>query len=182
MKRSTVDIYMMSTPILVGTATTNAAGDFSTTVTVPTSLSLGTHTIQIVGTNPGNELSQASLGVLLAEKPSATPTVTSPIGTRIGFVTRRASLKKGSVVALQSLLGQVPEGAEVKMARVMVTVPKATKRAKSKLAKKRIQTVVRSLRAAGYEGAVTTRVKTQSKRNRQVDRNLVSVWFAGPTS
>lgn len=177
LRRSTVDIYVMSTPILVGSATTDATGAFSTSVTIPDSMTLGTHTIQVIGTNPGSELSRASLGLLVAAQPNDATAVVSPIGTRIGFVKNGAAVNKRSIVALQSLMGQVPDGSQANMARVVIFVPKATKRGASKaLAKKRAAGAVRALRSVGYDGAVTTRIK--SKKVRRAGNTVVTVWFA----
>lgn len=177
MKRSTVDIYMMSSPILVGTTTTDALGAFTTNITVPPSLSLGTHTIQIIGTNPGNELSQASLGLQVVAEPSDASQVTSPIGTRVGFRKNRSALTKASVVALRSLVGQIPANADAQMSRVVLTVPKSAKSKDLKLTRKRLARVERTLRAVGYEGPVTTRMLKKAKE-RQAGRGLVTIWFS----
>jgi hypothetical protein len=177
LRRSTVDIYVMSTPILVGSATTDATGAFGTSITIPDSMRLGTHTIQVIGTNPGNELSRASLGLLVAAQPNDATAVVSPIGTRIGFVKKGAAVNKRSIVALQSLMGQIPDGSQANMARVVISAPKATKRGASKaLAKKRAAGAVRALRSVGYDGPVTTRIK--SKKVRQAGTTVVTVWFA----
>jgi hypothetical protein len=178
MRRTTVNIYMMSTPILVGSVTTDSAGSFSTNFMIPTSMNLGTHTIQVIGTNPGNELSQASVGVLVVEEPSVTLGVESPIGTQIGFMKKRAAVNKRSIVALQSLVGQLPDGSQANIARVVISVPKATKRSSAKaLAKKRAAETVGVLRSVGYEGPVTTRVTTK-RRERLNERGSVTLWFS----
>ncbi len=177
MKRSTVDIYMMSSPILVGTTTADVRGAFTTNITVPPSLSLGTHTIQIIGTNPGNELSQASLGLQVVAEPTDALQVTSPIGTRVGFLKNRPDLTKASVVALRSLVGQIPASADAQTSRVVLTVPKSAQSKDVKLTRKRLALVERTLRAVGYEGPVTTRM-VKKRKERQAGRGLVTIWFS----
>lgn len=61
---SEVRLYIFSTPVLLGTTTTNAAGSFSALFPVPTDLVEGLHLLQLNGMSSVNELRSASLPVL----------------------------------------------------------------------------------------------------------------------
>lgn len=60
-----VEIWLNSTPVLLGTATADAAGAFTATVTVPAATTVGAHTVRVVQQASGVEAS-APLTVLAA--------------------------------------------------------------------------------------------------------------------
>ena len=185
LRGTTVNIYIMSTPILIGAADVSAQGNFTTTVTIPQAMSLGTHTLQIVGVNPGNETSRASLGMTVVATDPTVVVVKSPIGTQVGFIKKTAKLTKRSATSLNSLVGQIPAGSTSLRARVLMYVPKAASRNEVKLNAQRQRTVVSALRAAGYVGAIKT--KTVKKKSKKASKaNAITIWFsvtdAGRTS
>lgn len=179
LRGTTVNIFIMSTPILIGAADVSARGDFTTTVTIPQAMSLGTHTLQIVGVNPGNETSRASLGVTVVATDSTLIVVKSPIGTQVGFIKNTAKLTKRSATSLNSLVGQIPAGSTSLRARVLMYVPKSASRNEVKLNAQRQRTVVSALRAAGYVGAIKT--KTVKKKSKKASKaNAITIWFSVP--
>jgi hypothetical protein len=183
LRGTTVNIYIMSTPILIGATRVSARGNFSTTVTIPPTMSLGTHTLQIVGVNPGNETSRASLGITVLANDSTVAVVTSPIGTQVGFIKNTAKLTQRGTTALISLVGQIPAGSTDVQARVLMYVPKSAGEQELQLNNKRKFTVVRALRAAGYSGAITTKVikKNSKQGSKKGSRdNAITIWFSTP--
>jgi hypothetical protein len=184
LRRTTVNIYIMSTPILIGAAQVSAQGNFTTTVTIPATMRLGTHTLQIVGVNPGNETSRASLGItVLSATASTVSVVSSPIGTQVGFKKNTAKLTKRSATSVNSLVGQVPTGSTSLRARVVMFMPTSASRYEVKLNKQRQRTVVNALRTAGYAGEITTKViKKKSKQGSKKGSqgNAITIWFSTP--
>ena len=179
LRGTTVNIYIMSTPILIGAADVSARGNFTTTVTIPQSMRLGTHTLQIVGVNPGNETSRASLGMTVVSAEADASVVTSPIGTQVGFTKNTAKLTKRSATSVNSLVGQIPTGSTSLRARVLMFMPKSASRYEVKLNKKRQKVAVSALQAAGYAGAITTKtVKKKSKKSSKA--NAITIWFSTP--
>jgi LPXTG-motif cell wall-anchored protein len=52
---STIDLYVYSTPIQVGTATADANGAFTAVVTLPAGLATGTHHLVAAGLDPSGD-------------------------------------------------------------------------------------------------------------------------------
>jgi hypothetical protein len=184
LRGTTVNIYIMSTPILIGAANVSAQGNFTTTVTIPATMRLGTHTVQIVGVNPGNETSRASLGMtVLSAADSTVSVVPSPIGTQVGFKKNTAKLTKRSATSVNSLVGQIPTGSTSLRARVLMFIETSAGTYEIKLNKQRQKTVVNALRAAGYAGEITTKViKKKSKQGSKKGSqdNAITIWFSTP--
>jgi len=60
---SEVKVYLFSTPVLLGTATTDAAGAFAANFPLPDGIEPGVHTVQVNGFAPSGEVRSLSLGV-----------------------------------------------------------------------------------------------------------------------
>lgn len=71
---STVTISIASTPTVIGTTTANASGAFTVTVTIPSSISPGVHTISASGVDP------AGAPLVLTASITVTSSPTSPSG------------------------------------------------------------------------------------------------------
>lgn len=65
---STVDVYLFSTPRLLGTVPTDANGNFSGSVPVPLDIAAGRHTLQSNGFTASGSVRSLNLGVQLDEK------------------------------------------------------------------------------------------------------------------
>jgi len=73
-----VEVYMHSTPVLLGTFRSNAAGVVTATVTIPANAPAGSHTIVFVDTKTGLSVSSAPFTVSAANDASAiTPVLAS---------------------------------------------------------------------------------------------------------
>lgn len=182
LRGTSVNIYIMSTPILIGVADVTPQGTFSTTVTIPPTINVGKHTIQIVGVNPGNELSRASLGILVIPANVDVPVVSSPIGTQVAFIGNSTRLTKTSNVSLLSLVGQVPSGSVITQVIVQVQVAKGSTPSEIALARKRAAAITELLQAKGLTGPFSTRVvRDKIQRQFKVVKQAtakVSFWFS----
>lgn len=158
LRGTSVNIYILSTPILIGVADVTPRGTFSTTVTIPPTITLGKHTIQVVGVNPGNELSRASLGISVITTNPGSLIATSPIGTQVAFIGDSARLTRGSQTSLLSLLGQVPTGSTVTGAAIRVRVAKDATAAEITLARARADSVINFLKVNGVSGPFTKKI------------------------
>ena len=180
LRGTSVNIYIMSTPILIGTADVTPSGTFATTVTIPPTMSLGKHTIQIVGVNPGNEVSRASLGISVIPGSTDTSVVTSPIGTQAAFIRGTTRLTRIGQTALLSLVGQVPAQAIVTRALIQVRVDALAPASEVALARNRAESVVEFMTASGITGPFSTKVvrgKGKGKAGMQATAK-VSLWFS----
>ena len=180
LRGTSVNIYIMSTPILIGVAEVTPRGTFETTVTIPPTMNAGKHTIQIVGVNPGNELSRASLGIMVI--PATTDvTVASPIGTRVAFIGDSTQLTRLSQTSLLSLVGQVPANATITRTLIQIKVAKAASGAQKALARQRAVSVAALLQASGITGPFSTRIVSDKSKNQlkvgQRATARVSIWF-----
>ena len=93
-----VDVWLMSTPIFLGTVLVNPDGSFEGALVVPAGIEPGRHTLQANGTTPDNEIRSLNLGVqVLAGNPRLpiTGNDTSPLSQIALF-----SLLLGAAVVL----------------------------------------------------------------------------------
>jgi len=93
-----VDVWLMSTPIFLGTVRVNPDGSFEGALVVPAGIEPGRHTLQANGTTPDNEIRSLNLGVqVLAGNPRlpVTGNDTSPLSQIALF-----SLLLGAAVVL----------------------------------------------------------------------------------
>lgn len=105
---SLVSIYLMSDPVLLGRFTTDAAGSFSGSVLVPSTVPVGAHTAQVNGYTATGVALSVSLGVRLA---SAQPT--KVLSTRLVFGFNSARLTPVIRASLRALVAKVPKDASV---------------------------------------------------------------------
>lgn len=82
-----VEMWAFSTPLALGSTTTDTAGALSVAVTIPEALAPGTHTLQLVGLDSESALRTVSLGLTVTEAqeeptdtsvPTTEPPVTQP--------------------------------------------------------------------------------------------------------
>lgn len=72
-----VEVWAFSTPVSLGSATTNADGVLSAALTIPESLPAGPHTLQLVGLDPTGAVRAVSLGITVSDAQEE-PTDTTP--------------------------------------------------------------------------------------------------------
>jgi hypothetical protein len=76
---STATIIIYSTPIILGTITADAHGDFTDPVTVPTSLAVGSHNLVASGVDPAGATHQIRMPITVEATSIALPIAALPI-------------------------------------------------------------------------------------------------------
>lgn len=77
-----VAVYLFSTPVLLGQLSTDASGAFSGAFALPAGVSVGVHTVQVVGTVDADRRAVLSAGLRVYPPPSSTSVVAAPTSTR----------------------------------------------------------------------------------------------------
>lgn len=77
---STVDVWLFSTPYLLGQATVGADGTFSQAFALPADVPVGAHTVQMNGVGTDGAVRSLSTGVVVLADPAA-PTAAAPLAT-----------------------------------------------------------------------------------------------------
>ena len=71
-------VWLFSTPTLLGTFTVDGNGGFVGTVPIPVSLASGTHTLQLTGVTTANDVLSLAVGISLTSPPAPNPLL--PLG------------------------------------------------------------------------------------------------------
>jgi OmpA family len=160
---TSVNVYVMSTPQLLGTYNTDANGNLFVSVTLPTTLANGGHTIQLNGIDKGGYVRSASLGFGLS---GATSGGTNGGGTNGGGTTggtaKTATVKAfytfGSVTlsaaaktALKGLVAKIGKAKTVTITATGVTRNVGTTAVDLATAAKRAKGVVAYLKTLGVK-------------------------------
>ncbi len=100
---SSVFVYLMSTPVLLGVLEVDASGAMSGKLELPRNLVPGAHTLQVNGYSASGLLRSVSLGVTVS------PSVLLPrtLRTRVVFDYSSHELSTRSKLALRAVVGQV---------------------------------------------------------------------------
>jgi outer membrane protein OmpA-like peptidoglycan-associated protein len=168
--QSPVRVFLMyrGAPVLLGVLASDASGAFTGTVPIPGGTRLGSHTVQVNGYTPSNEVRRFSLGldVVSADR------VTESAGSRLTFTAGSAKLTTQSKRSLRALLRQIPDDATtVTVATGLVRRKNATP-AERALARKRATRVAGFLAARGLGEPIAVMVRgvrvTNSVQRRQV--------------
>jgi hypothetical protein len=175
---SSVFVYLMSTPILLGVLQVDANGAMSGELELPRNLIPGSHTLQINGYSASGQLRSVSLGVSVANE--ATPA--QRWGTRVVFeygsskLTMRAKMSLVALVRqMQTLSNGAPESRGANRFAVTTTVAGALREEGGRpsdriLAMRRATTVASFLKSRGLLGEVRTVTRMTSVFNRATDR------------
>jgi len=73
MPDSDVDVTLHSTPVHLGTFTTDASGAFTATVTIPADTAAGAHTIVLTGTSPNGQPATVDLALTVQDPTGTLP-------------------------------------------------------------------------------------------------------------
>jgi outer membrane protein OmpA-like peptidoglycan-associated protein len=158
---SSVFVYLMSTPVLLGVLQVDANGTMSGELELPSNLAPGSHTLQINGYSAAGLLRSVSLGVTVA------PAVATPrtLRERVVFDYGSAELSGRTKTALASLVRQARTMGEATASRdssgaasrtVVMGAVRSTgaTTADRRLALQRAQTVAAYLRTRGMVGDI----------------------------
>lgn len=94
---SSVSIEFRSAPVVVGSATTNAQGSFSTTITIPSTASAGQHTIAAVGVNANGTAREETAAITISAPASADRARADAAGSTLP--------RTGTAIALYTIIG-----------------------------------------------------------------------------
>jgi hypothetical protein len=90
---STVKLYMMSKPTLIGTTTANGKGTFRGSALIPTGKAVGDHVIQAVGISASGKQYNLSLAVRVVKKDTAVaPSAVRALDVEMNTASRRATV------------------------------------------------------------------------------------------
>ena len=106
---STVEIWVFSTPRLLGTAVVKADGTFSTSVLVPGDLTVGQHTLQAEGLNAAGQPRAVSAGVTVSRDMFLGST------TRVQFSSNSSYLTRSSRMTLDGLVAKAKSAGATKI-------------------------------------------------------------------
>jgi hypothetical protein len=82
---STATIVIYSTPITLGTVTTDGTGAFSKPVTIPTTLEAGAHSLVAYGVDPSGDTHALRLNITVAAASAGVPAAATPTATGSGL-------------------------------------------------------------------------------------------------
>jgi hypothetical protein len=175
---SSVFVYLMSTPILLGVLQVDANGAISGEIKLPDNLVLGAHTLQINGYSASGELRSISLGVSVVNE----TTSKQRWGTRVVFEYGSSNLTMRSKMSLMALVRQVQAqgnlavGSRGTSRLAFTTTVAGALREEGRrpsdrvLAMRRATAVATFLRSRGLLGEVQTVTRITPVFNRATDR------------
>jgi len=152
MPNSEVEVFIFSTPILLGVLKTDANGNFIGSLPIPAGLEIGKHTIQVNGYSPESLVRSANLPVVLA----------APIGKVIAakfyFLPNSAVVTANVFAAIKRVAKKILKGYfNLKIGAVGFVYPTDTKKANIALSLKRARAVLACFRKLGYKGTFVAR-------------------------
>jgi len=101
---STATIVIYSTPITLGTVTTDGAGSFSKPVTIPTTLEAGQHSLVAYGVDPAGDVHSLRLDITVAAAAVVTPVTPQQVKTVSGLAYTGSTFNPVPVLALGAVL------------------------------------------------------------------------------
>ena len=166
---SVTDAYLLSTPQLVGsiTATATALGTNAIPITVPSSMTVGSHTLQIVGKDTRGRNLIVAVGLTVVNKPTT-------VGKRVYFLSGSSKLTKTAKANLKTMMNKVNVDATPdSTAKVSGVVrPTGVKASDVQLAKKRAHVVASYMKSLGFTGTINTTTAKAPARDRWSDRRV----------
>jgi outer membrane protein OmpA-like peptidoglycan-associated protein len=168
---STVNVYIFSAPILIGTVQTDKAGSFEGQFALPSGLEAGAHTVQVDGFAPDNSVRTANMPVLYATPKANTAKLS------VYFTPDSAKLTKATVSALKLFVAGIPAAAEdlVSSTRGFV-YPFGNRGHNLYISTARANAITKALQAAGvkadFNSAGMGRLTAKSPTSRRVELSL----------
>ena len=162
-------VYLMSTPALLGVLPITAQGTLQGTLTLPTGMSPGSHTLQVNGLTPNGEILSISLGITATEPTQRV----QRIGTRVLFDLGSAELTRRARQSLKALVTQV--GDKSKAMTIVSAGLRSSGATESdrQLARRRADNVGSYLKDLGLRGPIKLATRKISVSQRPQDRNVV---------
>ena len=163
---SQVNVFMMSTPVLLGTVTANADGTFAAVLPLPESATAGTHTIQVNGFRPDNEVLSVSMAIRVSG-------AINPIQRQQTFALGSPTLSAATKKALDALLTEPKRAAATATLTVRDARTAAAMKANPALAKQVATSVADYLRAEGVKSPVRIRYVAYSGTPRPASKGIL---------
>ncbi len=165
-----VNIFMMSTPVLLGSVKADENGRFSVLLPVPSTTAAGTHTVQVNGFRPDKQVLSVSMAV------------------QVSGANRQATLALGSPTldaATKKALDKLVSGSKASKVVASLTVRDARTAAAIKadptLAKQVATSVAGYLKAAGIKNPIKIRYATYTGKPKPAAKSiLVTVRVSSP--
>ncbi|MEN9989528.1 MAG: hypothetical protein RL508_507 [Actinomycetota bacterium] len=168
---STVNVYIFSTPILIGTVQTNAEGSFEGSFALPSGLEPGAHTVQVDGYAPDGSVRTANMPVLYA-----TPKPGLAILT-VFFTPDSTRLTAAAKASLRLLEASIPADAEDIVSSTKGYVyPFGSRAHNLRISTARANNITAALIASGVKGSFSSaglgRINVKAKSSRRVELKI----------
>ncbi len=108
---STLGVSLLSTPVSLGTVAVDAAGAASASLTIPSSVPAGRHTLQVNGYSSNGELRSVAFGVVVS-KAKSTAKATVKRGT-VTFEPNSSTLSSADKKKLSAMVARIPKAATI---------------------------------------------------------------------
>ena len=166
---SEVRLFLFSTPRYIGSVSTDASGNFSGTVPIPTDIPPGRHTLQANGYSPSTQVRSMSIGVIVKE--DRAPKVRVAQAT-VSFSALSSQLSDVAKAQLKALL-KGREGTARRTAVIGYVQPTGLTANDETLSTARARAVKAYLRSLGLKGPVTARGDGIAKETGAAGRKVV---------
>jgi predicted outer membrane repeat protein len=168
---STVHVYILSTPTLLGTFTTDAEGKFTGSLVLPSTMASGKHYLQVNGYSKQSTIASGSVAVrvqrIVEGKASSQPITFRVNSSRLS--TKNKDLIKKLVQEIRSVSGFVQKSKIVVNGSAS---PEGIARLNSRLAKARANAVVAYLKELGISADIVE-VTQEDKRSRSAQIQVI---------
>jgi uncharacterized repeat protein (TIGR02543 family) len=166
-----VNVYIFSTPILLGILMTDENGNFTGELPVPTGLAIGDHLIQVNGYAPEGDIRSASIPVV----------VQAPVGkvvtAKFYFKPDSSWINASTRAAIKKVASGIKAGyTDLNVGAVGFVYPYDTKQANLRVSSQRAKNVIALLKKFGLKGLFVAkgagRADVSNKTARRVDLTI----------
>jgi outer membrane protein OmpA-like peptidoglycan-associated protein len=168
---STVHVYILSTPTLLGTFTTDAEGKFTGSLVLPSNMASGKHYLQVNGYSKQSTIASGSVAVRI-QRVVENQASSKPITFRVNS-SRLTKANKDLLSKLVQDIRSVP--GFLQKAKIVVNgsaSPEGIARLNSRLAKARANAVVSYLKGLGITPEIIE-VTQEDKRSRSAQVQVI---------
>jgi hypothetical protein len=151
-KNATVNLYLFSTPVLVGVLTTDEFGVFNGSLPIPAGLAAGNHSLQLVGYSPDGTIRAITIPATVK------PPVGKMLTTKLYFKADSSTVDQAATKGIKALAAKI--GTSYKSLKVGVVgfvLLSDPKSASKSLSLRRAQNVVSALKQTGLKGTFVAR-------------------------
>jgi outer membrane protein OmpA-like peptidoglycan-associated protein len=152
---STVKVWIFSDPILLGTVKVNPDGSFASTLSVPTGLELGNHTLVLQGVNSKNEVQNAQASLLLKAANTAPAAKPVSLSAVVRFAIGSAHVSTVTHRILAQLMHQLAGLKQITISAVTYYRHPASAPRAAKLGAQRAAVLRKALKRAGIQATVS---------------------------